>query len=83
MKPIEETIVSIRSFFEVPATKLKAEVKGASPKLEIYEYPGLFMKKDEGDARVRKRLKLPAADPLRGGPAFDELVEACLSEGQA
>jgi uncharacterized NAD-dependent epimerase/dehydratase family protein len=33
--------------------------------------------------RVRKRLKLPAADPLRGGPAFDELVEACLSEGQA
>jgi uncharacterized NAD-dependent epimerase/dehydratase family protein len=34
-------------------------------------------------ARVRKRLKLPVADPLRGGPAFDDLVEACLSEAAA
>lgn len=30
------------------------------------------------DAEAR-RLRLPAADPIRGGPAFDALVESCLS----
>ena len=26
-----------------------------------------------------ERLRLPVADPIRGGPAFDRLVEACLA----
>ena len=26
---------------------------------------------------VEKRLKLPAADPMRGGPAFERLLDAC------
>ena len=43
---------------------------------------------DEAQARTvlaehSERLRLPVADPLRGGPEFDRLVEACLagSEG--
>lgn len=30
-------------------------------------------------ARVEKRLALPAADPMRGGPAFERLLDACMS----
>lgn len=30
-------------------------------------------------ARERARLRLPVADPMRGGAAFAELVEACLA----
>ena len=30
-------------------------------------------------ARARDRLGLPVADPIRGGPAFDALVDACLA----
>ena len=30
-------------------------------------------------ARTAERLGLPAADPLRGGAAFDRLVDACLA----
>jgi uncharacterized NAD-dependent epimerase/dehydratase family protein len=30
-------------------------------------------------ARVSERLGLPAADPIRGGPAFDRLVDHCLA----
>jgi len=30
-------------------------------------------------ARVESRLKLPAADPIRGGPAFERLLDACMS----
>jgi hypothetical protein len=26
-----------------------------------------------------QKLGLPVADPMRGGPAFDRLVEACLT----
>ncbi len=30
-------------------------------------------------ARHAERLQLPVADPMRGGPAFERLVEACLA----
>ncbi|PZN97324.1 MAG: DUF1611 domain-containing protein [Alphaproteobacteria bacterium] len=30
-------------------------------------------------AAERKRLALPVADPIRGGPAFEALVDACLA----
>jgi hypothetical protein len=30
-------------------------------------------------AEYSEQLRLPAADPLRGGPEFDRLVEACLT----
>jgi uncharacterized NAD-dependent epimerase/dehydratase family protein len=41
---------------------------------------------DEAKARTvlaeyGEQLRLPAADPLRGGPEFDRLVEACLAGG--
>ena len=34
---------------------------------------------DEELARQSEQLSVPVADPLRGGPAFERLVEACLS----
>jgi len=42
-------------------------------------------KLDEASARQlladeMKRLKLPVADPMRGGPEFDYLVDACLND---
>ena len=30
-------------------------------------------------ARESARLGLPVADPVRGGPAFDALVDSCLA----
>jgi uncharacterized NAD-dependent epimerase/dehydratase family protein len=30
-------------------------------------------------ARIEQRLKLPAADPMRGGPSFERLLDACMS----
>jgi D-glutamate N-acetyltransferase len=30
-------------------------------------------------ARVEKRLTLPVADPMRGGPSFERLLDACMS----
>jgi uncharacterized NAD-dependent epimerase/dehydratase family protein len=30
-------------------------------------------------ARIERRLVLPAADPMRGGPAFERLLDACMS----
>lgn len=34
---------------------------------------------DEVMARASRALGLPVADPMRGGPAFERLVDACLS----
>ncbi|WP_375396572.1 DUF1611 domain-containing protein [uncultured Sphingomonas sp.] len=34
-------------------------------------------------AATAARLGLPAADPLRGGPAFDRLADSCLHAGSA
>ncbi|ACG78422.1 conserved hypothetical protein [Phenylobacterium zucineum HLK1] len=34
---------------------------------------------DEVMARASRALGLPVADPMRGGPAFERLVEACLA----
>jgi len=34
---------------------------------------------EEELARQSDRLRLPVADPLRGGPAFERLVDACLA----
>jgi len=33
----------------------------------------------EGDALHGEQLGLPVADPIRGGAAFDRLVDACLA----
>jgi type VI secretion system secreted protein VgrG len=54
--------------FEVPKTSLMSKVKGASPTLAIYEYPGGFMKKDAGDSRSKKRIESheEPAKSLRG-----------------
>jgi uncharacterized NAD-dependent epimerase/dehydratase family protein len=30
-------------------------------------------------AKVGQRLNLPAADPMRAGPAFERLLDACMS----
>jgi uncharacterized NAD-dependent epimerase/dehydratase family protein len=30
-------------------------------------------------ASVEQRLALPVADPMRGGPAFERLLDACMS----
>jgi hypothetical protein len=30
-------------------------------------------------AAESKRLGLPVADPIRGGPAFDKLIDSCLA----
>jgi uncharacterized NAD-dependent epimerase/dehydratase family protein len=30
-------------------------------------------------AAIEKRLALPAADPMRGGPSFERLLDACMS----
>jgi uncharacterized NAD-dependent epimerase/dehydratase family protein len=30
-------------------------------------------------ARIERRLVLPAADPMRGGPAFERLLDTCMS----
>ena len=29
--------------------------------------------------RASEAIRLPVADPMRGGPAFERLVEACLA----
>ena len=29
-------------------------------------------------AEERERLHLPVADPIRGGPAFEDLISSCL-----
>ncbi|WP_029013449.1 type VI secretion system Vgr family protein [Niveispirillum irakense] len=41
--------------FETPSTELKAAVAGTGS-LQIYEYPGLYAKKDRGDALAKIRL---------------------------
>lgn len=41
--------------FETPSTELKANVTGTGS-LQIYEYPGLYDKKDRGDALAKIRL---------------------------
>src|SRR6185437_10468135 len=43
--------------FEVPKTTLRVQVKGASPKLEIYEYPGGFANKGEGEGKAKPRIE--------------------------
>jgi uncharacterized NAD-dependent epimerase/dehydratase family protein len=30
-------------------------------------------------AEYAKTLRLPVADPIRGGPAFDQLINECVS----
>jgi type VI secretion system secreted protein VgrG len=48
--------------FETPSTDLLVSVDGTTPdvagKLSMYEYPGGFMKKDEGEKRARNRIEI-------------------------
>lgn len=43
--------------FETPSTELKALSSGTAGTLQVYEYPGLYTKKDTGDAVTKKRLE--------------------------
>lgn len=43
--------------FETPSTDLKVEVAGAGGDLRVYEYPGGFLKTDEGEARANRRIE--------------------------
>jgi type VI secretion system secreted protein VgrG len=48
--------------FETPSTELKATAAGSSGSLQVYEYPGLYAKKDKGDALSKKRIEELEAD---------------------
>ena len=43
--------------FETPSTDLKAEVTGEGSEMRIYEYPGGFLKKDDGEKIANLRLE--------------------------
>lgn len=43
--------------FETPSTDLKVELTGDGRPVRIYEYPGGFLKKDEGEKRANLRLE--------------------------
>jgi type VI secretion system secreted protein VgrG len=42
--------------FETPATQLKSNTTGQGSTMQIYEYPGLYQTKDQGDGYGKKRL---------------------------
>lgn len=48
--------------FETPSTELKAQASGTGSNQQIYEYPGGYSKKDDGDGRAAKRLAAFEAD---------------------
>jgi type VI secretion system secreted protein VgrG len=43
--------------FETPSTDLKVEVAGEGSEMRIYEYPGGFLKKSDGEKRANLRLE--------------------------
>lgn len=43
--------------FETPSTDLKVEVTGEGSEMRIYEYPGGFLKKDDGEKTANLRLE--------------------------
>lgn len=43
--------------FEVPSTDLFVKTGGGKPKLSWYDYPGSYMKKGQGDSRVKLRIE--------------------------
>jgi type VI secretion system secreted protein VgrG len=59
---IEEQVVTVKFAhddfnFETPSTDLKVEADGGSEGQKIYEYPGGFSKKDDGEKRANTRLE--------------------------
>jgi type VI secretion system secreted protein VgrG len=54
--------------FETPSTDLKVQVKGQGSKMRIYEYPGGFLNKGDGEKRANIRLEAceHPAKTLRG-----------------
>ncbi|HXZ03005.1 MAG TPA: type VI secretion system tip protein TssI/VgrG [Stellaceae bacterium] len=42
--------------FEMPTTQLLSTTTGSGSTMQIYEYPGLYQTKDDGDAYGKKRL---------------------------
>lgn len=48
--------------FEMPSTDLLTTVEGTDQRLSIYEYPGNYSTKDQGDALVHRRLAALEAD---------------------
>lgn len=48
--------------FETPSTDLKVNVSGSGVALQVYEYPGLYSKKDGGQTVSNKRLQELEAD---------------------
>ena len=43
--------------FEVPKTDLFVKTGSGKPKLRWYDHPGLYVKKDDGDSRVKLRIE--------------------------
>lgn len=59
---IEEQVVTGKFMhddfnFETPSTDLKVEATGEGSKMSIYEYPGGFLKKDDGEKIANLRLE--------------------------
>jgi type VI secretion system secreted protein VgrG len=51
--------------FDTPSTQLKVNVSGDKGKQQIYEFPGLYQKKDAGDALGKVRLAELEAGQVR------------------
>ncbi len=44
-------------YFETPSNDLKTKVDGEEPKRQVYEYPGGYRVKGDGEARVKLRIE--------------------------
>lgn len=66
--------------FEMPSTSLLAKVDGESPKLKMYEYPGLHDEKSAGEDRAKLRLE---AEEATGSRAVGSSYVRAMSAGHS
>lgn len=64
--------------FEMPSTSLLAKVDGKSPKLKMYEYPGVHAQKSAGEGRAKLRLE---AEEAVGSRAVGSSYVRAMSAG--
>lgn len=63
--------------FEMPSTSLLAKVDGKSPKLKVYEYPGVYDQKSAGEDRAKLRLEAEEALETRAvGSSYVRVMSA-------